>query len=192
MPPDVIHLTSGRVVKLSDQRARDGNIVSLALDITEATEREAALKFAQTRAEAASRAKSAFLANMSHEIRTPMNGVVGMAELLCDSPLNDEQRLYADTIRSSGEALLLIINDLLDYSKIEAQKLSLRPEPFDLERCLHEVVILLQPSAQEKRVDLQIDFDIAMPTRFIGDPGPMVAVGCLGCRIRGHSGQSRP
>ena len=171
VPPEVIHLTSGRVVKLSDQRARDGNIVSLALDITEATEREAALKFAQTRAEAASRAKSAFLANISHEIRTPMNGVVGMAELLCDSPLNDEQRLYADTIRSSGEALLLIINDLLDYSKIEAQKLSLRPEPFDLERCLHEVVILLQPSAQEKRVDLQIDFDIAMPTRFIGDPG---------------------
>ncbi|NDW60277.1 hybrid sensor histidine kinase/response regulator, partial [Yangia sp. PrR004] len=83
--------------------------------------------------EAANRAKSAFLANMSHEIRTPMNGVVGMAELLNDTSLTEEQRLYANTIKNSGEALLVIINDVLDYSKIEAEKLVLHPEPFDLE-----------------------------------------------------------
>jgi CheY-like chemotaxis protein len=108
---------------------------------------------------------------MSHEIRTPMNGVVGMAELLCDTALSEEQRLFAETIRSSGEALLVIINDILDYSKIEAERLTLRPEPFDLERTIHEVTMLLQPRAREKGIDLMIDFDMFLPTRFVGDPG---------------------
>jgi hypothetical protein len=108
---------------------------------------------------------------MSHEIRTPMNGVVGMAELLCDTALTEEQRLFAETIRSSGEALLVIINDILDYSKIEAERLTLRPEPFDFERTIHEVTMLLQPRAREKGIDLMIDFDMFLPTRFVGDPG---------------------
>jgi hypothetical protein len=129
------------------------------------------LEAARKAAEAANRAKSAFLANMSHEIRTPMNGVVGMAELLCDTALSEEQRLFAETIRSSGEALLVIINDILDYSKIEAERLTLRPEPFDLERTIHEVTMLLQPRAREKGIDLMIDFDMFLPTRFVGDPG---------------------
>jgi CheY-like chemotaxis protein len=108
---------------------------------------------------------------MSHEIRTPMNGVVGMADLLCDTALSDEQRLFADTIRSSGEALIVIINDILDYSKIEAERLTLQPEPFDMERTIHEVAMLLQPRARAKGISLMIDFDMFLPTRYIGDPG---------------------
>ena len=100
-----------------------------------------------------------------------MNGVVGMAELLCDSALTSEQRLFAETIRSSGEALLVIINDILDYSKIEAERLTLYPEPFDLERIIHEVAMLLQPKARSRGIDLMIDFDMFLPTRFVGDPG---------------------
>ncbi|MES2142812.1 MAG: ATP-binding protein, partial [Pseudomonadota bacterium] len=149
----------------------DGGRVGLRFDVTDQRLQEAALHSARAEAEAANRAKSAFLANMSHEIRTPMNGVVGMAELLCDSALTDEQRLFAETIRSSGEALLVIINDILDYSKIEAERLNLYPEPFDLERTIHEVAMLLQPRAREKGIDLLIDFDMFLPTRFVGDPG---------------------
>ncbi len=164
-------LSDGRWIRAHDHPTPDGGRVGLRVDITLLKEHETELETARTAAEAANRAKSAFLANMSHEIRTPMNGVVGMAELLCDTGLTEEQRLFAETIRSSGEALLVIINDILDYSKIEAQRLTLRPEPFDLERTIHEVTMLLQPRAREKGLDLMIDFDMFLPTRFIGDPG---------------------
>src|SRR5690606_4712819 len=171
--PKVVCLADGRHIRFHDRRGEVGDLVSIARDITAAMEREAELEEARAKAEAASRAKSAFLANMSHEIRTPMNGVVGMAELLCETALTEEQRLFAETIRSSGEALLVIINDVLDYSKIEAEKLRLYPEPFDLERCLHEVILLLQPLAREKALRLVVDFDIFLPTRFVADPGRM-------------------
>lgn len=170
-PPVVIRLWNNQYIKLIDHRSADGDVVSLALNITATVQYEAQLKAARARAEAANRAKSAFLANMSHEIRTPMNGVVGMAELLNDTELSEEQRLYADTIKNSGEALLVIINDVLDYSKIEADKLELHPEAFDLERCMHEVVLLLQPTSRDKGLDLLIDYDLFLPTRFQGDPG---------------------
>ena len=164
-------LAGGRVILESDHVTPDGGRVGLRTDITAMRDQQAQLEAARKAAEAANRAKSAFLANMSHEIRTPMNGVVGMAELLCDTALTEEQRLFAETIRSSGEALLVIINDILDYSKIEAERLTLRPEPFDLERTIHEVTMLLQPRAREKGIDLMIDFDMFLPTRFVGDPG---------------------
>ena len=164
-------LGDGRWLRAHDHPTPDGGRVGLRVDISEIKTQQAALETARTAAEAANRAKSAFLANMSHEIRTPMNGVVGMAELLCDTDLTEDQRLFAETIRSSGEALLVIINDILDYSKIEAERLTLHPEPFDLERTIHEVVMLLQPRARAKGLDLMIDFDMFLPTRYIGDPG---------------------
>ena len=164
-------LRDGRWLRVHDHRTPDGGRVGLRVDISWAKEQQAALEAARQAAEAANRTKSAFLANMSHEIRTPMNGVVGMADLLCDTALSDEQRLFADTIRSSGEALLVIINDILDYSKIEAERLTLQPEPFDMERTIHEVAMLLQPRARAKGISLMIDFDLFLPTRYIGDPG---------------------
>ena len=169
--PLTIRLWNNQYIKLIDRRSDDGDTVSLALNITDTIRYEAELKDAREKAEAANRAKSAFLANMSHEIRTPMNGVVGMADILKDTQLSEEQRLYVDTIKNSGEALLVIINDVLDYSKIEADKLVLHTEPFDLERCIHEVVTLLQASVQDKPVDILIDYDMFMPTRYQGDPG---------------------
>ncbi|MCC0076137.1 MAG: response regulator [Rhodobacter sp.] len=171
--PMILTFSRGDTARIYDRRARGGDIVSLVRDITESQRHAAELEDARRRAEAANRAKSAFLANMSHEIRTPMNGVVGMAELLCDTALSDEQHLYAETIRSSGEALLNIINDVLDFSKIEADKLTLHPEPFDLERCIHEVLILLQAGARNRSIDLLMDYDLFLPTRFLADPGRM-------------------
>jgi signal transduction histidine kinase/CheY-like chemotaxis protein len=169
--PEVVRLWNDQYIRLTDRRGADGDIVSLVQNITAMIRYEKDLQEARRRAEAANRAKSAFLANMSHEIRTPMNGVLGMADLLTEGSLDDEQRLYVTTIRHSAEALLVIINDVLDYSKIEADKLVLHREPFDLERCIHELVTLMQANARDKGLDLLIDYDLFLPTRFEGDPG---------------------
>ena len=169
--PVVMRLWNDEYIKLIDQRGPAGDVVTLGLNITETVRHEQALKEAQERAEAANRAKSAFLANMSHEIRTPMNGVVGMADLMTETDLSEDQRMYVETIRHSGAALLAIINDVLDYSKIEADKLTLHPEAFDLERCIHEIVMLLAPAAREKGLEILVDYDMFLPTMLIGDPG---------------------
>ncbi|MEX1661425.1 response regulator [Thioclava sp. 15-R06ZXC-3] len=182
----------GRWYRLNNRWGMQGDLVTYAQDITDSIAREDELREARDKAEAANRAKSAFLANMSHEIRTPMNGVVGMADLLAETDLTEEQRLFADTIRSSGEALLTIINDVLDYSKIEAERMKLYPEPFDLERCLHEIMVLLQPSAKDRDVKLLVDYDLFLPTRFEADPGRMrqIMTNLLGNAVkftqRGH------
>jgi signal transduction histidine kinase/ActR/RegA family two-component response regulator len=169
--PVTIRLWNGSYIRLVDQRGPDGDMVSLGLDITPTVQYEKQLKEARAIAESASRAKSAFLANMSHEIRTPMNGVLGMAEVLAGSELSEEQRLHVDTIRNSAEALLVIINDVLDYSKIEADRLDLHPEPFDLERTIREILMLLQPSVRAKGLELALDYDTRLPRQLIGDPG---------------------
>lgn len=171
LEPMTIKLWNGQFIKLVDRRTDEGGTVSLALNITDTIKYEEELKDARSKAEAANRAKSAFLANMSHELRTPMAGVVGMADLMADTSLSEEQQLYVETIKNSGESLLTLINEVLDFSKIEAEKLVLHPEPFELESCIQNVLTLLQPSIQDKDIDLIIDYDMFLPTCFIGDPG---------------------
>ena len=100
-----------------------------------------------------------------------MNGVIGMADLLLETTLDEEQETFSSTIKSSAEALLVIINDVLDYSKIEAEKLELNPAAFDLRRAVEEVLLLLQPAANDKDVGLYLDYDLRLPTPIIGDPG---------------------
>ncbi|MGY6707996.1 MAG: PAS-domain containing protein [Rhizobiaceae bacterium] len=147
------------------------HLIGSSADITELKQREAELEQAQHKAVLADRAKSEFLANMSHEIRTPMNGVLGMAELLSKTQLDQKQKTFTDIIMKSGTALLTIINDILDFSKIDAGQMVLDPAPFNLAEAVEDVATLMTTRAKEKDLEMIVRFQPGLPEHHVGDAG---------------------
>ncbi len=142
----------------------------LAVSEEAAKRAESVMRDARDLAERTARARSAFLANMSHEIRTPMNAVLGFVELVLDTELSTEQRRALELVRSSSEALLMILNDILDYSKIEAEHLELESIPFDVAKVVHATASLLAVRAREKHLELLADVAPEVPRVVRGDP----------------------
>jgi two-component system sensor histidine kinase/response regulator len=148
----------------------DADCICFIVDITQQKHAEAELKAAKQSADAASQAKSQFLANMSHEVRTPMNAIIGMTELVLNSPLQPKQAEYLKMVLQSGESLLSVINDVLDFSKVESGKVELEELPFGLRDCLGDAVKSLALRAHDKKLELALDVDSDVPDWLVGDP----------------------
>lgn len=156
-------------LRIMKYRMPSGAIAGIAVDITELKERESELRQARELAEESERLRSEFLANMSHEIRTPMNGVLGMADLLRRTGLDEQQQMFVDTIVKSGKDLVRIIDDVLDLARIEAVGLDLDPRPFDPTEAVEDVATLLAGKAAEKGLELAVRFAGPLPKQVIGD-----------------------
>jgi PAS domain S-box-containing protein len=171
--PASLTVVSGyqRWLRLDVTPTSRGRSVMVFSDITDLKSREDELRRLVTRAETADKAKSEFLANMSHEIRTPMNGVLGMAELLAKSNLDTRQKTFIDIMVKSGNALLTIINDVLDFSKIDAGQMTLREVAFNPVEAIEDVATLLSAKAAEKDIELVVRGAANMPAAVMGDAG---------------------
>ena len=177
---------AGRAVALRDSAGQQDGYLGTVADISERKELEAQLTVARDQALEASRLKSEFLANMSHEIRTPMNGVLGMADLLMDTSLNEEQKQMGQVIRGSAENLLTIIDDILDFSKIEAGKLRIESADFNLRAQIEQVLALLAPRAMAQGLTLASDLPPHLPPGLSGDAGRIqqVLVNLMGNAVK--------